>query len=394
MNFVNLDVIVIGAGAAGLMCAIEAGKRNKKVLVIDHYKKPAEKIRISGGGFCNFTNAYTSEKNFLSQNPHFFKSALKRYTPENFINLMQEYNIPFYEKKAGQLFCENSSKDIIEMLLNECSKYNVEIQLNTKINKVKKFNNEFSLFSESLIYKSSSLVIASGGLSVPKIGASNFGYKIAEQFNLPITELSPALVPITFDTDLLEHCKSLSRVSLNAKVIYENSYFQEGFLFTHKGLSGPSILQISSYWKYNNLLKINLKPEVRMNSFIKKERENYPKRELSTILSQILPKRLTDLIIKETNINSKLGELSNANIEIISKRINEWLVYPTGTEGYRTAEVTLGGINTDCLSSKTMEVKTIPRLYFIGEVVDVTGHLGGHNFQWAWSSGWVAGQYV
>ena len=193
---------------------------------------------------------------------------------------------------------------------------------------------------------------------------------------------------------MLEHCKSLSGVSLNAKVIYENSYFQEGFLFTHKGLSGPSILQISSYWKYNNLLKINLKPEVRMNSFIKKERENYPKRELSTILSQILPKRLTDLIIKETNINSKLGELSNANIEIISKRINEWLVYPTGTEGYRTAEVTLGGINTDCLSSKTMEVKKIPRLYFIGEVVDVTGHLGGHNFQWAWSSGWVAGQYV
>jgi len=394
MNFVNLDVIVIGAGAAGLMCAIEAGKRNKKVLVIDHYKKPAEKIRISGGGFCNFTNAYTSEKNFLSQNPHFFKSALKRYTPENFINLIKEYNIPFYEKKLGQLFCENSSKDIVEMLLNECVKYNVGIQLNTQVKKVEKYNDGFLMFSDDLTYKSDTLVIASGGLSIPKIGASNFGYKIAEQFNLPITELAPALVPITFDSDLLEHCKSLSGVSLNAKVIYEKSYFQEGFLFTHKGLSGPSILQISSYWKDNDLLKINLKPDIHIGSFIKDAKLKNPKKELSKILSRILPKRLSDLIINETNINSKLGELSNTNIEIISKRINEWVVHPTGTEGYRTAEVTLGGINTDCLSSKTMEVKTIPGLFFIGEVVDVTGHLGGHNFQWAWSSGWVAGQYV
>ena len=390
----DLDTVIVGAGAAGIMCAIEAGKRGKRVIILDHYKKPAEKIRISGGGFCNFTNLNTNESNYLSQNIHFFKSALKQYTAEDFLNLVKQYKIDFHEKKFGQLFCKKSSLEIIEMLLNECKNNNVEIKLNVEIQKIAKTSRGFQIFASNEKMNCNSLVIATGGLSIPKIGASNFGYKIAKQFNLPITSLFPALVPITFESELLIYCKSLSGISLDANVSFGFSNFKEGFLFTHKGISGPSILQISSYWKEGGDLRINLKPNIEIVSFLKKTKQTNPNKVLLNVLSEILPKRLVLSITEELNITDKLGELSNKEIIKIANRINNWSVKPSGTEGYKTAEVTLGGIDTSCLSSKTMEVKNLPGLYFIGEVVDVTGHLGGHNFQWAWSSGWVAGQYV
>ena len=391
----NFEVIVIGAGAAGLMCAIEAGKRNKKVLIIEHSSKIAEKIRISGGGRCNFTNLYSNSENFLSNNKHFCKSAFSKYTQNDFIDLVKKHKIKFHEKKFGQLFCDHSAKDIIEMLITECEIQKVEIILNTEIKSIIREENLYILETENKgKFICSSLVIATGGLSIPKIGASDYGYKIANQFNLKVTNLYPALVPLTFKDDILEFCKSLAGVSIEASVKINKTIFNEGLIFTHRGISGPSILQISSYWKPDRSIQVNLLPLNSMDKTLKERRVKTPKQNISNVLSDFLPNKLAMAITSLLNTNQKIGEASNSTLNKISNFINKLNVLPTGTEGYRTAEVTLGGIDTNEINSATMECKKYSGLYFIGEVVDVTGHLGGHNFQWAWSSGYVAGQNV
>ena len=392
---INFDVVVIGAGAAGLMCAIEAGKRNKKVLIIEHTSKIAEKIRISGGGRCNFTNIYSNNENFLSNNKHFCKSAFSKYTQNDFIDLVKKHKIKFHEKKLGQLFCDNSAKDIIEMLITECETQKVEIQLNTKIKSIIREKKIYILQTEKKErFVCSSLVVATGGLSIPKIGASDFGYKIANQFNLKVTNLYPALVPLTFKDDILEFCKSLAGVSIDASVKINKTIFKEGLIFTHRGISGPSILQISSYWTPERTIEINLLPRYSMDKTLKERRIKTPKQNISNVLSDFLPNKLAIAITGLLNANQKIGEASNITLNKISDFINKLNVLPTGSEGYKTAEVTLGGIDTNEINSATMECKKYSGLYFIGEVVDVTGHLGGHNFQWAWSSGYVAGQNV
>ena len=391
----NFDVVVIGAGAAGLMCAIEAGKRNKKVLIIEHSSKIAEKIRISGGGRCNFTNIYSNSENFLSNNKHFCKSAFSKYTQNDFISLVKKHKIKFHEKKLGQLFCDNSAKDIIEMLINECEIQKVEISLNTEIKSIIREEDLYILETEKNgKFICPSLVIATGGLSIPKIGASDFGYKIANQFKLKVTNLYPALVPLTFKDDILEFCKSLAGVSIEASVKINKTIFNEGLIFTHRGISGPSILQISSYWKPDMKIEVNLLPLNSMDKTLKERRVKTPKQNISNVLSDFLPNKLAMAITSMLNTNQKIGDASNSTLDKISNFINKLNVLPTGNEGYRTAEVTLGGIDTNEINSATMECKKYSGLYFIGEVVDVTGHLGGHNFQWAWSSGYVAGQNV
>ena len=390
----QFDVIVIGAGAAGLMCSIEASKRNKSVFLLEHTSKIAEKIRISGGGRCNFTNLYSDNNNFLSDNKHFCKSAFANYTQLDFINLVKKHCIEFHEKKLGQLFCNKSAKDIIEMLISECEQNKVCISLNTKINTLEKNENFYVLETNKGIFSSSKVVIATGGLSIPKIGATDFGYKIAKQYNLKVTNLYPALVPLTFENETLEFCKSLAGVSVNASVKINKTVFDEGLIFTHRGISGPSILQISSFWKHGKEITINLLPENNVNEILKTRRIDTPKQSVSNILSDYLPNRLALAICHKLKIIDKIADTSNENINKIAQSINKWTIIPTGTEGYKTAEVTLGGVDTKEISSSTMECKKQPGLYFIGEVLDVTGHLGGHNFQWAWSSGYLAGQNV
>ena len=391
----HYDVIIIGAGAAGLMCAIEAGKRGRSALIIDHSKKPAEKIRISGGGRCNFTNIYASPDNYLSQNLHFCKSALSRYTQYDFMAMMDDHKIPYHEKKLGQLFCDNSAKDVIDMLVNECEAVGAKISLATSIDKVEKKDDEYHLSTSIGFHTCEALVVACGGLSIPKIGASGFGYELARQFGHDIIETRAGLVPLTFTDDILTMCKELTGLSAEACVYAEdNTNFAEGLLFTHRGLSGPSILQISSYWKEGQAVRVNILPELDVLEFLKQRRDDTPKQDVQNALSDHLPKRLVAAICDRLNIHGRLADLSNQALKTLSNHINAWDVKPNGSEGYRTAEVTLGGVNTDGLSSKTMESKLSKGLYFIGEVVDVTGHLGGYNFQWAWSSGWAAGQVV
>ncbi len=390
----NFDVIIIGAGAAGLMCGIEAGKRNKKVLIIEHTSKIAEKIRISGGGRCNFTNLYSNNENFLSKNNHFCKSAFSKYTQNDFINLFKKHKIDFHEKKLGQLFCNNSAKDIIEMLINECEMQNVKIKIDTKVKSIVRKGNLYTLKTANENFLCSSLVIATGGLSIPKIGASDFGYKIANQFDLKVTKLYPALVPLTFQDNTLEFCKSLAGISVEATVKINKTIFNEGLIFTHRGISGPSILQISSYWKPGNEIEVNLSPQNSMDEILKERRKKTPKQNISNVISDFLPNKLALAITNLLNTKQKIGEASNETLNKISDFINKLRVLPTGTEGYKTAEVTLGGIDTSEIDSSTMECKKYSGLYFIGEVIDVTGHLGGHNFQWAWSSGYAAGQNV
>ena len=388
------DVIVIGAGAAGMMSAIEAGKRGRKTLLIDHSKKIGEKIRISGGGRCNFTNINASPNKYISNNPSFIISALNQYNPENFIDLVKKHKIKFHEKKLGQLFCNNSAQEIIDMLLNECQLANVHFKKDTKVINIIQKDKFFIIRGTIKTYLSSSLIIATGGLSVPKIGASKFGYDIAKQFNLNVIDTVPALVPLTFNEKILNKCKLLAGVSSNAIISLKKTLFEEGMLFTHRGLSGPSILQISSYWKEGESLNIDLCPEKNIFNFLLNKRNTSPKQSINSIINSFLVKRLATIICDENQITGNIGELSNKNIKKLSDSINNWIVEPIGTEGYKTAEVTLGGVDTNELSSKTMMSKKNPGLFFIGEVVDITGHLGGYNFQWAWSSGFVAGQYA
>jgi len=388
----KFDVIIIGAGAAGLMCAIEAGKRNRKVLLIEHSKKIGEKIRISGGGRCNFTNNNTHPSKFISKNPKFIISALSQYTQNDFIKLIKKHNIQFHEKKLGQLFCDESAQQIIDMLLLECHMVNVILKKNTIITSVDRQDNQYVVTINADKYICSSLIIATGGLSIPKIGASKFGYEVAKKFNLNIIEPLPALVPLTFSEKILSMCKELSGLSLEALISFNKYFFEEGMLFTHRGLSGPSILQISSYWRLGNDIKINLKPKLDVFKFLVNKKSSNPKQDIAIIISEILPKRLAYMICKENSAVGNICELSNKLLKQLSYYINSWIITPTGSEGYRTAEVTLGGVDTDEISSKTMMSIKNPGLFFIGEVVDVTGHLGGYNFQWAWSSGFVAGQ--
>jgi predicted Rossmann fold flavoprotein len=391
---IQYDVIIIGAGAAGMMSAIEAGKRGRKVLLVDHYKKIGEKIRISGGGRCNFTNINTNPNKFLSQNPKFVRSALSQYTQNDFINLINKYEIKFHEKKLGQLFCDHSAQQIVEMLLKECELANVTILKEFIIKNIEKDNDQYLVSTETEQYSSESLIVATGGLSVPKIGATSFGYEIAKKFDHNIIETLPALVPLTFNEKILEICKELTGLSVEAIVSFNKVLFQEGMLFTHRGLSGPSILQISSYWKQGDNIKINLSPKLNVYQLLEEKRKLNPKFDILNIVSEILPKRLAQIICSENKVSGNISELSNKILKQLSENINSWLINPTGSEGYRTAEVTLGGVDTKELSSKTMMSNKHNNLFFIGEVVDVTGHLGGYNFQWAWSSGYVAGQYA
>jgi predicted Rossmann fold flavoprotein len=391
---IQYDVIIVGAGAAGMMSAIEAGKRGRKVLLVDHYKKIGEKIRISGGGRCNFTNINTNPNKFLSQNPKFVRSALSQYTQNDFINLINKYEIKFHEKKLGQLFCDHSAQQIVEMLLKECELANVIILKEFIIKNIEKDNDQYLVSTESDQYSSESLIVATGGLSVPKIGATSFGYEIAKKFDHSIIETLPALVPLTFNEKILEICKELTGLSVEAIVSFNKVLFQEGMLFTHRGLSGPSILQISSYWKQGDNIKVNLSPKLNVYQLLEEKRKLNPKFDILNIISEILPKRLAQIVCSENNVSGNISELSNKILKQLSENINSWLINPTGSEGYRTAEVTLGGVDTKELSSKTMMSNKHNNLFFIGEVVDVTGHLGGYNFQWAWSSGYVAGQYA
>tara|TARA_B110001452_G_scaffold1046_1_gene931 strand:+ start:2136 stop:3317 length:1182 start_codon:yes stop_codon:yes gene_type:complete len=391
---IQYDVIIIGAGAAGMMCAIETGKRGRKVILVDHSKKIGEKIRISGGGRCNFTNLNTESSKFLSKNPKFVKSALSQYTQNDFINLIKKYEIKFHEKKLGQLFCDHSAQQIVEMLLKECELANVTLKKGFNVTEINKDNDKYIVKTVDETYSSHSLIIATGGLSVPKIGATTFGYDTAKKFGLEIVETLPALVPLTFNEKILEICKELTGLSVEAIVSFNKVLFQEGMLFTHRGLSGPSILQISSYWKQGKDIKVNLSPKLNVYQFLEDKRKLNPKLDIRNIIGDILPSRLAQIICSENKVAGNISEISNKILKQLSNAINAWIINPIGSEGYRTAEVTLGGIDTKELSSKTMMSNKHKGLFFIGEVVDVTGHLGGYNFQWAWSSGYVAGQYA
>lgn len=389
------DVIIAGAGAAGLMCAIEAGKRGRRVLVIDHAKKPAEKIRISGGGRCNFTNIHASPANYLSQNPHFCKSALGRYTPKDFIALVEKHGISYHEKTLGQLFCDGSSQQIIDMLLAECHAAGVELRLQTSLSDIRKTETIFSMAVNGEAATCSALVIATGGPSIPKMGATGWGYEVARQFDLKIIEPRAALVPFTFSEAMLEQYKPLSGVAIaDAVASCGKTQFREAVLFTHRGLSGPAALQISSFWQQGDAIMLNLAPEFDVFAWLKARKTTHPKQEMHTVMAEILPKRLAQQFCDETHAHGRLADLPHSVLQAIANRVNSWTTVPEGTEGYRTAEVTLGGVDTAMLSSKTLEAKQVAGLYFIGEVVDVTGWLGGYNFQWAWASGFAAGQAV
>ena len=382
------EVIIIGAGAAGLMCAIEAGKRGRSVLVIESAEKIGKKILISGGGRCNFTNLYTKPENFISDNPHFCKSALARYTPKDFISLVEKHNIKYHEKKLGQLFCDSSAKEIVAMLQNECDQAGVEIILNCEVTHINK-TDKFIINTNKGLFESTSLVIASGGISIPQMGATDFGYKIAKQFGIKLTRILPALVPFTLQEKAFSE---ISGASIDSVVSCNGVSFRENILFTHKGLSGPAILQISSYWNTGDTISINLLPGLDLFKLLEENSDS--KIMLENFLSQFLPKRFCAKWCEIYFKSKPLNKLSDKERITIAVKIHNWQLIPGGTEGFGKAEVTKGGVDTAELSSKTMETKKIKGLYFIGEVIDVTGWLGGYNFQWAWASGFAAGQYV
>ena len=389
----SYDIIIIGAGAAGLMCGAVAGARGKSVLLIDHAQKPGEKIRISGGGRCNFTNIHCGPDNFISQNPHFAKSALSRYSPYDFIDLVERYGIEYHEKTKGQLFCDGRSQQVIDMLLAECEKARNEIRLSTDVLGIEKFDSGFVVTTQHQSLNANKVVIACGGPSIPKMGASGYGYKVAEKFGLTVIKPEAALVPLTFTDGLKEPLKTLSGVSTDSRVHHEATSFDEALLFTHRGLSGPAILQISSYWNAGDAITINLAPETNILEALKTARTDSPRQSPKVWLSQYLPARLAEYIASHVK-QLRLADMSDAALVNLALMVNAWHIKPAGTEGFRTAEVTKGGVDTHELSSKTMEAKKVPGLYFIGEVVDVTGHLGGHNFQWAWASAAACGQAI
>jgi predicted Rossmann fold flavoprotein len=385
----HVDVIVIGAGAAGLMCAIEAGKRGRHVAVIEHAEKIGKKILISGGGRCNFTNIHCTPENFLSSNPHFHKSALARYTPTDFIALVEKHRVPYHEKTLGQLFCDNSAREIITMLEEECRRAHVQIFTGTRVTEIRR-SDEFILSTAKQEFRAPALVIATGGLSIPKIGATSFGYDIARQFGLRIRPTRPALVPLTFAPEDRERYSDLAGVSAEVIASADSHSFREKMLFTHRGLSGPAILQISSYWEPRRSIALDLAPEHTVAATLQSSKTRRDLQSAKQVLRTALPQRLADRWAD----NNPPAAWTDQALEDWEHRLHRWTITPAGTEGYEKAEVTAGGVDTDELSSKTMESKKIPGLYFIGEVVDVTGHLGGFNFQWAWASGYCAGQAI
>ncbi len=389
----SFDTIIIGAGAAGLMCGAVAGRSGKQVLIIDHVEKPGEKIRISGGGRCNFTNIHCGPDNFISNNPHFCRSALSRYSPQDFIALVEQYGIAWHEKTKGQLFCDGRSQEIIDMLLSECEKSGNTIWLGTSVLDTQKTDAGFVVTTDRQSIACRDLVIATGGISIPKMGATDFGYRIARQFDLEVITPAPALVPLTFTDTEKAPLKTLSGVSTSVIVKNDRATFDEALLFTHRGISGPAILQISSYWQPGELITIDLAPGKNIVELMKQARTESPKTHPRNFLSQFLPRRLVEYFTdKLTHV--RLADMSDKAMLNLGLQINQWHIKPAGSEGFRTAEVTLGGVDTNALSSKTMACRNVEGLYFIGEVVDVTGHLGGHNFQWAWASAQAAGMAI
>ncbi|MTD28199.1 NAD(P)/FAD-dependent oxidoreductase [Erwinia sorbitola] len=388
------DVIVVGAGAAGLFCAAQAGQKGRRVLLIDNGKKAGRKILMSGGGRCNFTNLYTEPAAYLSHNPHFCKSALARYTQWDFIDLINRHGIAWHEKTLGQLFCDDSAQQVVELLLKECEEGQVTLRLRSEVVAVSRDDSGYTLQLNGAEVQAEKLVIASGGLSMPGLGASPFGYKIAEQFGLKVFPTRAGLVPFTLHKPLLEQLQTLSGVSVPSVLTAEDgTVFKEALLFTHRGLSGPAVLQLSSYWQPGEFVTVNLSPGQNVDAFINQERHSHPNQSLKNTLAKLLPKRLVECLQLLGMVpECTLKQLNSRQQADLASALHQWRVQPNGTEGYRTAEVTLGGVDTTQLSSKTMEARAVPGLYFIGEVVDVTGWLGGYNFQWAWSSAWACAQ--
>jgi len=393
---ITSDVLIIGTGAAGLMCAAIAGYRGKKVTVIDMGKKPGRKILISGGGRCNFTNQNTKPSNYICQNPHFVKSALSRYTPDDFIELIERHGVSYHHKALGQLFCDNSAQDIVDVLITECDWAGVNVDLRTEVLSVDKNEAGYLIKTNLNTYQCKSLVVASGGLTMPKLGASPIGYKIAEQFGLNVLPTTAALVPFTLHDHDKKRFDGLSGISINCNVSSENgTSFRENILFTHRGLSGPAILQISSFWRAGQAITLNLLPDHNLADLLNEWRQNQAQKSLKNLLATLLPKRFVEVLIKDNTIKDKtVNQLIHSEMIELAETIHHWQIKPNGTEGFRTAEVTLGGVDTDELSSKTFEAKQSSGLFFIGEVIDVTGFLGGYNFQWCWSSGVACGQVV
>ena len=386
------DVIVIGAGAAGMMAAIRAGKRGRSVVVLDHARAPGEKIRISGGGRCNFTNIHAGPKNFLSANPHFCKSALARFTPADFIAMVDRHGIPWHEKTLGQLFCDDSAKDIIRMLLDEMRMAGAALHLGAEIAGVERTDAGFRISTGEGAYEASSLIVATGGKSIPKMGATGFAYRLAEQFGLAVLETRPGLVPLTLDPGLLENIAPLAGIAAPAEIRHGRTAFREALLFTHRGLSGPAILQISSYWREGDEIVVAIEPDIDIAAHLKRAKQLNGRQSPQTALGDILPKRLAQFLVEREKISGNMADLPDKALLRLAAGAQSLAVKPSGSEGYRTAEVTLGGIDTAALDSRSMEAKAVPGLYFIGECVDVTGWLGGYNFQWAWASGFAAGE--
>ncbi len=406
MQSSDIDVLIVGAGAAGMMCAIEAGKRGRRVRVIDHARAPGEKIRISGGGRCNFTNLGTSGANFLGENPRFALSALRRFTQHDFIKMVDRHGVAWHEKTLGQLFCDDSAKQIIRMLTDEMKAAGVTLSLGVGVKAVERAGERFQVdLDDGSRVTAASLVVASGGKSIPKMGATGWGYEVARRFGLRVTDTRPALVPLTFEPGLLEQLKPLAGVSVDAVVRHKapkdagagrparETVFREGLLFTHRGLSGPSILQISSYWREGEAITVDLAPDRDAAAEILAAKTENGKQAVHTAVGHVVPRRLAEALCARENLSGKLAEVGDKKLRALAEAVNAWTVKPVGSEGYRTAEVTLGGVDTAALDQQTMEAKAVPGLFFIGEVADVTGWLGGYNFQWAWSSGWAAGQH-
>ncbi len=388
----RFDAIVLGAGAAGMMCAAEAGRRGRRVLVLDHAKAPGEKIRISGGGRCNFTNIHAGPHAFLSGNKRFCVSALRRFTAADFIARIDRRGIPWHEKTLGQLFCDHSARDVIDMLTDDLRDAGVELRLGINVSEARREGDGFVVETSEGVLRAEKLVVATGGKSIPKMGATGFGLDLARSFGLAVTEVRPALVPLTFDAQTLAPLKELAGVSVDAEAACSGAKFAEALLFTHRGLSGPAILQISSYWREGEAVTLSLAPGVEVYEELRAAREENGRQAARTVLARWLPKRLAQHVAAAQGAEGNLAELSDKRLRALAEAVTAWRVKPVGSEGWRTAEVMLGGVDTEELDSRTMEAKRVPGLHFIGEVVDVTGWLGGYNFQWAWSSGWAAGQ--
>lgn len=394
MDTKNYDVIIIGAGAAGLLCAIEAGKRGRSVLILEKAPKPGRKILISGGGRCNFTNLYASAENYLSGNSHFCKSALSRFTQWDFIGLMDEAGLPWHEKTLGQLFCDEKAGAVVNLLLEKCEQSSVDILCNTEANQITHDSN-FSIETNEAQFTCNSLVIATGGPSIPRMGSTDYGLRVAKQFGLKSIPFRPALVPFTFEQDVLsKDFKELSGLAVDVIASCNNTSFREAVLFTHRGISGPAALQISSYWHKSDAIELNLLPDLDIGHWLLECKKESPRKHVASLLSSKLPKKLADRLCQMNSWpEAEIAQISDKILSEIAETLECWTLHPSGTEGMRTAEVSLGGVDTNELSSKTMASKSLPELYFIGETVDVTGHLGGFNFQWAWASGWCTGQY-